>query len=316
MSPSRLSLPGVRGPVYADHPLAPLTTWKIGGSASYLAVPQDVEDVCTLLRLAARRDWPVFFLGRGSNVLIADEGLPGLTLLLARSFQEIKLHGEVIRVGAGVSLPRLARILAAWRVAGYEFLAGIPGTVGAAVRLNAGAHGRQLGEGLRRVWVLTPELSLEIWPAAELHFGYRTSRLLALPRHLVVQVELALTEEASPDVIRARTQELLKARRASQPSHPYTCGSVFKNPPSGPPAGWLIDKAGWKGRSYGGAQVSGKHANFILNRGGATAAQVRRLMTEIAASVFAMFGISLAREVIFLPEDMVTPGSSCSPAGC
>jgi len=293
---------GVKGPVYAGQPLAPLTTWKIGGPAEFLAVPQDLEDVFALQRVAAHRGWPLFFLGRGSNVLIADHGLPGITLHLARSFQKIERLGDSIRVGAGLALPRLAKTMAAWGQGGFEFLAGIPGTVGAAVRLNAGAFGRSLGQVLKRVWVVTPALELKELTVAELAPGYRSSRLLQLPQWLVVEAEFVLPEEVSPEVIRRRLRDILKERRARQPSHPRTCGSVFKNPLGGPPAGRLIEEAGWKGRSYGAAQVSRKHANFILNRGGATAAEVAALMAAIEESVEQRFGIRLEREVVFLPQ--------------
>ena len=136
---------GIKGPVYADYPLGPLTTWKIGGPAEFLAVPRDLDDVWALHREAFRRGCPLFFLGRGSNVLIADAGLPGITLHLGKDFQKLARQGDTVRVGAGVGLPRLAATMAAWGQGGFEFLAGIPGTVGAAVRLNAGAHGRTWG---------------------------------------------------------------------------------------------------------------------------------------------------------------------------
>jgi UDP-N-acetylmuramate dehydrogenase len=295
---------GVKGPVYADFPLAPLTTWKIGGPAQFLAVPQDVEDVFALSREAAARGWPLFFLGRGSNVLIADAGLPGLTLHLAKSFQTLELEGGTVRVGTGLSLPRLARALADRGMGGFEFLAGIPGTVGAAVRLNAGAHGQNLGQSLRRVWVVTPALELKEVTVSEIGPGYRTSRLLHHPQWLVVEAEFVLQDEASPEKIHRRMRELLEERRAHQPAHPRTCGSVFKNPPQGPPAGRLIEEAGWKGRSLGAAQVSRKHANFIINRGGATAAEMAALMAAIEDSVWERFGLRLEREVVFLPQDI------------
>ena len=295
---------GVKGPVYSGYPLAPLTTWKIGGPAEYLVLPQDVEDVFSLQRLAASRGWPLFYLGRGSNVLIADAGLPGITLHLTKSFQKLEYQGDVVRVGAGVTLPRVAKTLAAEGQGGFEFLAGIPGTVGAAVRLNAGAHGQNLGECLRRVWVATPDLELKELTVAEITPGYRTSRLLHLPLWLVVEAEFVLQEEVPPEKIQKRIRELLEARRARQPAHPRTCGSVFKNPPDGPPAGRLIEEAGWKGRSLGAAQVSQKHANFIINRGEATAIQMVTLMTAIEESVWDMFGIRLEREVVFLPRDI------------
>jgi UDP-N-acetylmuramate dehydrogenase len=296
--------PGLKGPVYADHPLAPLTTWKIGGPAEFLAAPQDLEDVLALYQEAAGRGCPLFFLGRGSNVLIADAGLPGITLHLVKGLQKLERQGSTVRVGAGVGLPRLARTMAAWGVGGYEFLAGIPGIMGAAVRLNAGAHGQDLGRLLKRVWALTPELELKELAAPEIAPAYRTTRLLDLPHWLVLEAELALPEEASPQEIQNLTREFLQERRVRQPAHPRTCGSVFKNPPAGPAAGRLIEEAGWKGKGLGAAQVSRKHANFIINRGGATAAEMLALMAAIEASVWQQSGVRLEREVVFLPRDL------------
>ncbi len=300
--------PGEAGvAVFNEQPLAPLTTWKIGGPARRLAAPRDVEEACRLLAYAHRRGQPVFFLGAGSNVLIDDKGLPGLTLHLAGSLKKLERQGDVLRAGAGLPLPRLARAAARWGLKGFEFLAGIPGTVGGAVRLNAGAHGRHLGQLLKRMWVLTPRLQLLEFSAAELEFGYRTSRLLDFPHWLVVEAEFALEEEAPPEQIRARMRELMAARRARQPRNPRSCGSVFKNPPGGPPAGHLIEQAGFKGRRCGDAQVSRKHANFILNVGRASAAEVKTLIREIQEEVWRRFGITLEREVVFLPEDLGYP---------
>jgi UDP-N-acetylmuramate dehydrogenase len=296
--------PGLKGPVYADHPLAPLTTWKIGGPAQFLAAPQDIDDVLALYQEAASRSCPLFFLGRGSNVLIADAGLPGITLHLVKGLRKLERRGDTVRVGAGVGLPRLARTLAAWGQGGYEFLAGIPGTMGAAVRLNAGAHGQDLGRLLKRLWALTPELELKELTASEIAPAYRRTRLLDLPHWLVLEAELTLPGEASPEEIQRRTRDFLQQRRARQPAHPRTCGSVFKNPPAGPPAGRLIQEAGWKGKGLGAAQVSRKHANFIINRGGATAADMQALMAAIEESVWQRFGVRLEREVVVLPQDM------------
>lgn len=305
MSGQSLSYAGMLGPIHENMPLAPLTTWKIGGVAARMAAPADVDDVYRLMRLAQDRGWPLFFLGRGSNVLIDDAGLPGLTLHLARSLQGIERRGETLRVGAGVALPRLAQAAARLGFAGFEFLAGIPGTVGAALRLNAGAEGCSLGGVLRRLWVATPQLHLVEFQAAELGLGYRSTLLLNFPHWLVVEAEFNLTQSADPEAIKARMRELLVARKARQPANPRSCGSVFKNPPGGSAAGWLIDQARFKGRSYGDAVVSRKHANFILNRGQATAAQVKALIGEIQATVWRTQGIALEREVIFLPEDLV-----------
>ena len=290
--------------ILENHPLAPLTTWKIGGPAAHLAAPRDLEDVYRLMRLAYDRGWPLFFLGRGSNVLIADAGLPGLTLHLASSLQDLEVREDTLIAGAGVSLPRLARTAADLGFSGYEFLAGIPGTVGAAVRLNAGAHGQNLAGVLKKVWVATPQLHLIELTGGELEMGYRSSRLLNFPHWLVVQAEFALNNQAPPLEVKQRMRELLAYRRQRLPTNPKSCGSVFKNPPGGPPAGQLIEAAGFKGRRRGEAQVAIKHANFILNRGRATAAQIKALIDEIQEKILHTQGLTLEREVVFLPEDL------------
>ncbi|HEX9883410.1 MAG TPA: UDP-N-acetylmuramate dehydrogenase [Desulfobaccales bacterium] len=290
--------------ILEKRPLAPLTTWKIGGVAQYLAVPQDLEDVCALMRLAQDRGWPLWFLGRGSNVLIADRGLPGLTLHLARSLPKLERRGDSLRAGAGVALPRLARTAMKLGFAGFEFLAGIPGTVGAAVRLNAGAHGGNLAQVLRRVWVVTPRLQLLELKVGELGLGYRSSLLLNFPHWLVVEAEFTLQTPAPPETVRSRMEELLALRRQRLPANPRSCGSVFKNPPGTPPAGLLIEAAGFKGRRVGEALVSRKHANFILNQGHATAAQVKALISDIQEKVWRTQGVALEREVVFLPDDL------------
>ena len=229
--PAMLSWPGIRGPVCLDRPLAPLTTWKIGGAAQYLAAAAGVEEVYRLMALAQDRGWPLWFLGRGSNMLIDDAGLPGITLHLARSLQTLERRGDTLRAGAGVSLPRLARAAADLGFAGFEFLAGIPGTVGAAVRLNAGADGRDLAAVLNRVWVVTPKLQLLEFQAAELGLGYRASLLLNFPHWLVAEAEFSLSTPAAPESIKQRLRDLQAARRARQPANYRNCGSVFKNPP-------------------------------------------------------------------------------------
>jgi UDP-N-acetylmuramate dehydrogenase len=293
------------GLILANFPLAPLTTWKIGGAAARLAVPADLEDVYRLMALAQDRGWPLFFLGRGSNVLIDDAGLPGLTLHLAKSLQNLTRRGDTLRAGAGVSLPRLAQAAARLGFAGFEFLAGIPGTVGAGVRLNAGAEGESLAGVLKRVWVATPRLQLLEFTPGELGLGYRTSLLLNFPHWLVVEAEFHLSHPASPKAIQARMKELLAKRRVRQPANPRSCGSVFKNPAVGPGAGWLIEAAGFKGHRLGDALVSRKHANFILNHGHATAAQVKALIADIQEKVWRTQGVALEREIVFLPGDFI-----------
>ena len=302
--PTKIIPDNKSGLILENHPLAPLTTWRIGGAAARLAAPADLEDVYRLMALALARGWPLFFLGRGSNVLIDDAGLPGLTLHLAKSLQGLERCGDTLRAGAGVPLPRLAQAAARLGFAGFEFLAGIPGTVGAGVRLNAGAEGESLAGVLKRVWVATPQLQLLEFTPAELGLGYRTSLLLNFPHWLVVEAEFNLSHPAGPEGIQARMAELIAQRKTRQPANPRSCGSVFKNPPAGPAAGWLIEAAGFKGHRLGDALVSRKHANFILNHGHATAAQVKALIADIQEKVWRTQGVALEREVVFLPGDL------------
>jgi UDP-N-acetylmuramate dehydrogenase len=160
-----------------------------------------------------------------------------------------------------------------------------------------------MSQHLKRLWVITPQLQTQELTAAEINFAYRHSTLLNFPHWLVVEAEFALTKAASAREIQTRTRHLMSARRARQPTNPKSCGSIFKNPPTGPGAGFLIDQAGFKGQRLGDAQVSRKHANYILNQGQATGSQIKQLIGDIQAGVREKFGITLEREVVFLPDD-------------
>jgi UDP-N-acetylmuramate dehydrogenase len=213
----------------------------------------------------------------------------------------------VVKAGAGVYLPQLAAILARRGWAGFEFLIGIPGTVGAAVRFNAGTGPRQeMADILKSVTVLTSDLQLCTFSATALELGYRHSLLMAHPRWLVLEAEFWLRDQVPPLELAATHRRIIQQRRAKFPPEKLTCGSVFKNPPQGPPAGWLIDHCGFKGKSVGDAQVSNHHANFIFNRGRATAAHLQALIAAIQETVWKKHAINLEREVVFLPEDLLT----------
>jgi len=286
-------------------PLAPRTTWRIGGPAQYLLTPGSADEAAEVLAAAQEEGWPDFYLGRGSNLLIADQGLPGITLHLAGSMSQISFEGDIVRAGAGVFLPHFAAILARRGWAGFEFLIGIPGTVGASVRLNAGTGpGQEMADMLKSITVLTPELQQPTIPAAELKLGYRHSLLMDNPRWLVLEAEFYLREQAPPLELAAAHRRIIRQRRAKFPPEKLTCGSVFKNPLQGSGAGWLIDRCGFKGKSIGDAQVSIHHANFIINRGRATAADMKALIAEIQEKVWKQYGIRLEREVVFLPDDL------------
>ena len=220
---------------------------------------------------------------------------------------QIAFTGDIVKAGAGVYLPHFAATLARRGWAGFEFLIGIPGTVGAAVRLNAGTGpGQEMADILKSVTVLTSELQLRTIPAADLQLGYRHSLLLDHPRWLVVEAEFFLRQQASFRELAAVHRRIILQRQAKFPPEKLTCGSVFKNPPQGPPAGWLIDQCGFKGRSIGDAQVSTRHANFIINRGRASAADMQALIAEIQETVWKQHTIRLEREVVFLPDDLLT----------
>jgi UDP-N-acetylmuramate dehydrogenase len=239
-------------------------------------------------------------------LLIADQGLPGITLHLAKSLDHITFADGVVKAGAGVFLPHFAAMMARRGWAGFEFLIGIPGTVGAAIRLNAGTgSGQEMANILKSVSVLTSHLQLRTFSVSELELGYRHSMLLAHPSWLVLEAEFFLRDQAPPPELAAAHRRIIEQRRAKFPPEKLTCGSVFKNPPQGPPAGWLIDQCGFKGKSLGDAQVSTHHANFIINRGRATAAHIQALISDIQETVWKKHSINLEREVVFLPADLL-----------
>ena len=232
---------------------------------------------------------------------------PALPCILPNPWHQINFADGVVKAGAGVYLPHFAATLARRGWAGFEFLIGIPGTVGAAVRLNAGTGPHQeMADILKSVTVLTSDLQLRTFSAAALQFGYRHSLLMAHPRWLVLEAEFFLRDQAPPLELAATHRRIIQQRRAKFPPEKLTCGSVFKNPPQGPPAGWLIDQCGFKGKSVGDAQVSTHHANFIINRGRATAAHLQALIADIQETIWQKHAIHLEREVVFLPEDLLT----------
>jgi UDP-N-acetylmuramate dehydrogenase len=288
-----------------QYPLAPHTTWRIGGPAQYLLSPCSPDEAAAILVAAREEGWPVFYLGRGSNLLIADQGLPGITLHFAKSMGHLTFADGVVKAGAGVFLPHFAAALARRGWAGFEFLIGIPGTVGAAVRLNAGTGpGQEISNIIKSVTVLTSDLQARTLSTNELALGYRRSMLLQHPGWLVLEAEFYLKDQTTPAELATAHRRIIKERRAKFPPEKLTCGSVFRNPSQGPPAGWLIDQCGFKGKNLGDAQVSTHHANFIINRGRATAADMKALMANIQETVWKQYAIRLEREVVFLPEDL------------
>lgn len=293
--------PKLERPLADNVPLAPLTTWKVGGAATFLAEPTGVE-LPSLLAWAKTESLPVHVLGRGSNVLIADEGLPGLTVLIRNNFQLFSRSGNFITAGAGVFLPRLARFAAAQGLLGFEFQVAIPGTVGGALAMNAGLSAfrpREMRDIVEDFTVVTPEGEERTMTMAGVDVAYRQTGIQR--RGLIVTgARFRIAGTADPVSIQRGLLEHLEERKRKQPLNKMTAGSVFKSPAGGLSAGQLIEQVGLKGAREGGAQVSEKHANWIENTGVATAAQIRRLIDRIQDEVHRRCGTLLEPEVRFL----------------
>jgi UDP-N-acetylenolpyruvoylglucosamine reductase len=293
--------------VQPDYPLARLTTIRTGGQGDFFARPDSAEALTEILAWAAGGGVEVGVVGSGSNLLIADEGFRGLVMKLDGSLATIEREGERLLCGGGARLPQAAAFAARAGLSGLEFGVNIPGTVGGAVKMNANAYGGDLARVLEWVDVTTDSGTARRAPA-ELGFEYRKSNLAA--GEIVARASFALSP-AEPDSVKATLADMRSARRAAQPSGIKTFGSTFKNPDDqraeGRSAGVLLDEAGCRGLTVGGARFSEKHANFVENMGDATTADVIALMGEGRRRVRERFGVELEPEVQFLGEVDATP---------
>ena len=291
------------GAVERDASIAELTTYRLGGPAAILVRVADDAALGVVAECLTCGQVPVLVVGRGSNLLVADEGFDGLAVVLGAAFETVELDPERgrVRAGGAVALPVLARRAAAAGLSGLEFFVGIPGSVGGAVKMNAGGHGRETKDVLDQAWSL--DLRGGASPAeprtvASLDFGYRTSAIGA--SDVVTAAEFVVTGD-DPGACEDRVTEIVRWRRANQPGG-ANAGSVFQNPPADS-AGRLIDAAGLKGLRVGGATVSEKHANFFQAEPGATAADVRGLVDEVRTRVEQATGVALQPELRFIGFD-------------
>jgi UDP-N-acetylmuramate dehydrogenase len=285
-------LPPVRGRLTENAPLAPVTWFRVGGPAEILFRPADEEDLADFLA-GKPHDVPVTVLGVASNLLVRDGGIPGVVIRLGRAFVAVSADGGTVRAGAGALDLNVALACREAAVSGLEFLSGIPGTIGGALRMNAGAYGSELKDVLRRAIALDGQGRRHEVDAAALGLGYRRS---AAPADWIfVAAELTGTA-GDPAAIGRRMAEIQAAREASQPIRARTGGSTFANPP-GHKAWELIDRAGCRGLKSGGAQISEKHANFLINAGDATAADLEGLGEEVRRRVFDHSGVTLDWEI-------------------
>ncbi len=278
-----------------NEPMAKHTSFKIGGGAEVMAFPRSAEELSRILKTSVLLDVKPAILGAGTNVLAPDEGIPGLVICLKDCLDGMEqLEGSRIRVAAGVTMARAAVFAANLGLSGLEFAHGIPGTVGGGVYMNAGAYGGEIVQVCESVDVMDMAGNLTRRSNEEMQFSYRHS-ILEDAGGIVVSAVFKLTP-ADPETIRARMKELMGKRTASQPLDLPSAGSAFKRPVGGYAAA-LIDQAGLKGYQVGGAAISTKHAGFAVNVGGATAEDVKNLLTQVSDIVFEKSGIRLEPEV-------------------
>lgn len=282
--------------VERDVPMSRHTSFRIGGPARRMAFPESREQLVILLGLAEECGIRPFLLGRGTNLLVSDRGLDTLVIKTAERMTSIRRLDDVtLEADVGVLLSRLAVYAQQAGLAGLEFAHGIPGSMGGAVCMNAGAYGGEMKQVLRSAAVLFPEEGIRTLSCEELNLSYRRSLLTEHPEAVVLYAEFELTP-GDPETIRAAMRELMAKRKASQPLEWPSAGSTFKRP-EGHFAGTLIDQCGLKGLTVGGAQVSEKHAGFLINRGGATFADMAELIRQVQQRVLEETGVTLEPEV-------------------
>ena len=278
-----------------NEPLAAHCTFKIGGPARLFVQPTDRAQLCRAVALCKAQGVRYYLLGNGSNILFADEGYNGAVLDVSSMQDAVEVHGTQLTAGAGVRLSALCKTALEHGLTGLEFAYGIPGTVGGAVYMNAGAYGSELKDVLESVTFLDSDLQLRTLPAADLAMGYRTSIFEQNPDWCILSATVVLHRGDGAAVL-ARMQELLGKRREKQPLEWPSAGSTFKRP-QGAFAGKLIEDCGLRGFTVGGAQISEKHCGFVINRGGATCADVVALTEQVRQIVEARTGFVLEREI-------------------
>lgn len=284
----------VRGNILKDEPLKNHTYFKIGGPASILVEPENIEDLKTVLKLIKKYNIDSFILGNGSNLLVADEGYKGIIIKIGNKFNKITRDKNKVTVGAGVLLSTLSKYLAGENLAGFEFASGIPGYLGGAIPINAGAYGKEMKDIVTKVKCMDYDGNLHEFSNGEMEFQYRHTKL-SDSKYLVIEGELQL-EDGSKDEIMAIIRQLNEKRTSKQPLNLPSAGSTFKRPAKGY-ASKLIEDAGLKGLRHKGAMVSDKHSGFIVSHDNASCQDVIELMRIVISTVYDKFGIKLEPEI-------------------
>ena len=285
--------------IYIGEPMKKHITFRVGGNADFFVTPATKEEVKDIIMLCKEEGMPYYILGNGSNLLVGDKGYRGVIIQIYKEMNTIEVKDEEIIVQAGALLSRVGATALEAELAGFEFAAGIPGTIGGAVVMNAGAYGGEMKDVLKSVTVLTPEGEEKVLYNEELELGYRTS-IIAKKGYIVLEAVVSL-EKGNREAIKARMDELKVQRTTKQPLEYPSAGSTFKRP-EGYFAGKLIQDAGLRGFQVGGAQVSEKHCGFVINKENATAADVLEFMNQVSAIVKEKFGVELEPEVKRLGE--------------
>lgn len=285
--------------VLVDEPMSRHTTFRIGGPAEYFLVPKAYEQIRDILKICKEENLPYFILGNGSNLLVSDAGFQGVIIQIYRNMCDVRVEGTEVYASAGALLSSIAVAAKNASLTGFEFAGGIPGTLGGAVVMNAGAYGGEMKDVLKEVTVMTKEGEILTIPAAELQMGYRTS-IIKTAEYLVLGAVISL-QEGDLEAIVARSRELTEMRTSKQPLEYPSAGSTFKRP-EGYFAGKLIMDSGLRGYQVGGAQVSEKHCGFVINVGNATAKDVTTLMSDVVRIVKEKYDVTLEPEVKFLGD--------------
>ena len=285
--------------VLVDEPMKMHTTFRVGGPADYFVMPTCAEEVQKVISLCKEQNVPYTIIGNGSNLLVGDKGIRGVVIQLFKSMNNMELNGNVITAQAGCSLAQIANAAAGKSLTGFEFAAGIPGTLGGAVVMNAGAYGGEMKDVLVSATVLDEEGNVVTLSADELELGYRRS-IFNKKNYILLDATIEL-KEGNEDEIRAYMMDLRQRRVDKQPLEFPSAGSTFKRP-EGYFAGKLIQDAGLAGFTVGGAQVSAKHCGFVINAGGATAADIVELMKQVSDKVEELNGVPLEAEVKMVGE--------------
>lgn len=284
-----------------DEPMRNHTTIKVGGNADVLVIPTTEQDIINVLKFAKENDIPVTVIGNGSKLLVRDKGIRGIVIKISSKFSDYKIDGENITACAGMSMPKLSRLVMKEGLSGLEFACGIPGVLGGGIRMNAGAYGSEISNILVRTKYIDDELNIKVLEHADHKFSYRYSYFKEHPSFVIISAELKLQRKDIKD-IKEKMEQNSNSRKEKQPLEYPNAGSTFKRP-EGFYVGTMIEELGLKGYRIGDAEISTKHAGFIVNRGNAKAQDIISLIEYSKQKVYEKYGVKLENEIEIIGEE-------------